>query len=85
MYGESDFRYLCLIVGYCWYCVNAARVPDYKVDVVVVRVICVRDSVIGLCVYACGKVEADGYVDELFDVEVFYDGSDVEIFACGFL
>ena len=69
VYGELDFGYLCLVVGYCWYCVNVVCVSNDKVDVViVVGVVCVGNSVIGLCVYACGKVETYRNVDELFEV-----------------
>ena len=78
MYGELDFWYLRLI-GYCWYCVYVVCVSNYKVDVVVVWIACVRDSVISLCVYTCGEMEADRDIDELFDVVVFNDGRDVEV------
>jgi hypothetical protein len=72
MYSESDFWYLCLVVGYSWYRVDVVCVSNNKVDVViVVGVVCVGDSVIGLCVYACGEVEAYWDVDELLEVEMF--------------
>ena len=61
-------------------------VSDDKVDiVVVVGIVCVRDPVIGLCVYACGKVEPYWDVDKLLEVQVFYDSDDVKVFTSGFL
>ena len=60
-------------------------VSNYKIDVVVVWVVYIRDSVIGLCVYTCGEMETDGDIDELFDVVVFNDGRDVEVVAGWFL
>jgi len=47
-------------------------ISDDKVDVVVVvRVARVRDPVVRLCVYACGKVEPYWNVDELLEVQMF--------------
>ena len=44
-------------------------VSDNKIDiVVVVLVACVRNPVVCLCVYACGKVEPYWGVDELLEV-----------------
>ena len=85
MYGKLDFWYLCL-VGYCWDCIYVVRVSDYEIDVVVVQVIVIGNSVICLCVYARSKVKADGNADKLFGkVVVFYDGDYVEVVAGCFL
>jgi hypothetical protein len=76
---------MCLVIGDCWYCVNVVCVSYYKVDVVIVRVVCVRNSVVGLCVDSCSEVEAYRCVDKLFDVDVFYNGGYVEVVASWFL
>ena len=79
MYGELDFGYLCLVVGNCWYCIDVVCVSNYKVDVVVIGIVCVGDSVIGLCVYSCGEMKSNWDVDGLFDVNVFENSGDVEV------
>ena len=81
MYSKLDLGYLCLVVGDCWYCVDVVCISNYEVDVVAVGIVCVGDSMIGLCVYSCSEMEADRNVDELFDVDMFDDGSDVEVVA----
>ena len=78
MYGKLYFWYLCLI-GYCWYCIYVVCVSNNKIDVVVIWVVCIRDSMIGLCVYTCGEMETNRDIDELFDVVVFDDGRDVKV------
>ena len=79
VYGESDFGYLCLVGGYCWYYNDIICVSNHKIDVVLFGVVCVGDPVIGLCMYSCGVVESERDVDELFDVYVFDDCGDVEV------
>ena len=46
-------------------------VPNNEVDVVVVGVVGIRNSVVGLRVYACGEVKSYWCVDELLEVEMF--------------
>ena len=62
-------------------------VSDYKIDVavVVVGVVDIWDSVVSLCVYACGEMKSYWYVDELFEIEMLQNGDDVEVFTGRFL
>ena len=63
-------------------------VSNYKIDVavvVVVGVVDIWDSVVSLCVYACGKMKSYWCVDELFEIEMLQNSGDVEVFTGGFL
>ena len=61
-------------------------VSDNKIDVVVICVSGIRDSVICLRMYACGEVESNGQVDwRLGKVTVFNYGCDVEVVTSCFL